>query len=255
MSENDQLHVQREQRARKYLDPFLPKPADAASAYPHLTLTFAQSLDARIALHGKPLLLSSPESMVVTHLLRATHDAIMVGVNTIVTDNPSLTTRIVKGPSPRAVILDSTLRCPLNAKIFSPTLPSRPELNPIIITTEKSDPTKRKAFEKAGATVLIVPVDYGGRCQLAAAFQALKTECDINSVMIEGGATVIQGVLSEANRSLCCGISLVVTVAPVIVGDGVTAYNASSIDTLVDVRWERFGQDGIMAARIAKRVQ
>ncbi|KAI9011138.1 dihydrofolate reductase-like domain-containing protein [Gaertneriomyces semiglobifer] len=255
MSEDYQLPVQQEQRARKFLDPFLPKLADATSAFPHLTLTFAQSLDARIALHGKPLLLSSPESMVLTHLLRATHDAIMVGVNTIVTDNPSLTTRLVQGPSPRAVILDSTLRCPLNAKIFSSTLPSRPELSPIIISTDKGDPTKRKAFEEAGATVLIVQADHGGRCQLAAVFQALQRECDIKSVMIEGGATVLQAVLSEANRSLCCGISLVVTVAPVIVGDGVTAYCASSIDGLEDVRWERFGQDGIMAARIAKRAQ
>lgn len=66
-----------------------------------VTLTFATSLDGSIAAErGKPLALSSEETFRMTHLLRAKHQAIMVGVNTLIADNPSLTTRLVEGPSP-----------------------------------------------------------------------------------------------------------------------------------------------------------
>jgi len=68
--------------------------------YPYITLTYAQSLDGSIsAIRGKPLLLSGKESLVMTHRLRACHDGIMVGVGTLLADNPSLTTRLVPGPA------------------------------------------------------------------------------------------------------------------------------------------------------------
>ena len=83
-------------------------------APPQVTLTFAQSLDGSIAaVRGQPLALSSAETMVITHRLRAMHAAIVVGVGTLVADDPSLTTRLVEGPSPRPVVLDASLRTPL----------------------------------------------------------------------------------------------------------------------------------------------
>ena len=91
--------------------------ANVDRTIPFVTLTFAQSIDGSIALRrGEPLLLSGAESMKMSHELRALHDGILVGIGTVIADNPSLTTRLVKGSNPRTVILDSQLRTPLEKR-------------------------------------------------------------------------------------------------------------------------------------------
>ena len=78
---------------------------------PFVTLTYAQTIDGSIgALSGnEQLILSCPESMLMTHELRSIHDAILVGVQTVHSDNPSLTVRLCSGKNPQPVILDSSL--------------------------------------------------------------------------------------------------------------------------------------------------
>mmetsp|Transcript_34521 Transcript_34521/g.55844 ORF Transcript_34521/g.55844 Transcript_34521/m.55844 type:complete len:147 (+) Transcript_34521:57-497(+) len=94
---------------------------------PFVTLTYAQSLDGSIsAERGSPLLLSGKESMTMTHALRAAHDAILVGVGTLIADDPSLNVRHVNGTNPRPIILDSSLRMPLNRKLFTSSTCVRP---------------------------------------------------------------------------------------------------------------------------------
>ncbi len=86
---------------------------------PLVSLCYAQSLDGSLAARGgKTLRLSGPESMALTHRLRAAHDAILVGIGTILADNPSLTVRYAAGKNPQPVILDSSLRFPLNANLL-----------------------------------------------------------------------------------------------------------------------------------------
>ena len=86
---------------------------------PYVTLTYAQSLDGSIAATpGRPLSISGPVSMTLTHALRAAHDAILVGIGTILADNPQLTVRYLKGKDPQPVIVDSRLRCPLDARVL-----------------------------------------------------------------------------------------------------------------------------------------
>lgn len=68
---------------------------------PLVTLTYAQSLDGSIAARpGHPLAISGPASQTFTHALRAVHDAILVGIGTVLADNPALTVRLVPGPHP-----------------------------------------------------------------------------------------------------------------------------------------------------------
>lgn len=99
--------------------------AAAPADRPFVTLSYAQSLDGSIALgDGRPLALSSPPSLFRTHALRARHDGLLVGVGTILTDDPRLTVRHAAGPNPRPVILDTQLRTPLPARVFAN--PSRP---------------------------------------------------------------------------------------------------------------------------------
>ncbi len=75
---------------------------------PLVTLAYAQSLDGCIAIRkDQQLLLSGPESHLFTHQLRAAHDAILVGIGTILADDPKLTARLVNGPHPQPVVLAS----------------------------------------------------------------------------------------------------------------------------------------------------
>src|SRR5262252_6368998 len=92
--------------------------ADVPSRSPCVTLSYAQSLDGSIAgCNGETIGISGGRALDFTHRLRAMHDAILVGVNTVVVDDPLLTVRRVEGPSPRPIIVDSHLRTPLDSRL------------------------------------------------------------------------------------------------------------------------------------------
>ena len=92
---------------------------DASKDACFVTLTYAQALEGSIAAGkgGAPLRLSSDDSVRMTHQLCAWHDGILVGIGTVMADNPSLNTRLCEGPSPRPIILDSDLRRPPNSRL------------------------------------------------------------------------------------------------------------------------------------------
>lgn len=84
------------------------------------TVTYAQSIDGSISSRdSRPILLSGSASMTFTHELRAIHDGILVGINTILSDNPSLTVRLVKDAvNPTVIVVDTSLKCPIDRKIL-----------------------------------------------------------------------------------------------------------------------------------------
>jgi len=173
-----------------------------------VTLSYAQSLDGCISARpGEALALSGRQSMRLTHQLRAGHEAILVGIGTVFSDNPRLTVRLVNGANPRPVIVDSRLRLPLDCNLVT-----QESMFPWVVTRENPDPIRRKALENAGATVLEVPSNDGGQVNLAAMLERLGA-MGVNSVMVEGGARIITNFLLERLADF-----IVLTVAPVLVG-------------------------------------
>ncbi len=173
---------------------------------PLVTLSYAQSLDGSIADRpGHPLALSGSQSLVLTHALRAAHDAILVGIGTVLADNPRLNVRLVAGNSPQPVVLDSRLRFPSYANLL------RQGGNPWIVAKEGADPERRCALEALGARVFCLPAA-NGWVDLPTLLRKLG-EMEVNSLMVEGGAQIITSFLSARLVD-----QLIITIAPLLVG-------------------------------------
>lgn len=207
---------------------------------PSVTLTYAQSLDGSIAARpGHPLALSCLESQSMTHALRATHDAILVGIGTVLADNPSLTVRLLSGNNPQPVVLDSRLRFPLFAKLLR-----QPRL-PWIMTSNEAEAERQAALENLGVKIYRLPTADTGGIEITALLEKLG-EMDLNSVMVEGGAQVIASFLG------CRAVDqIIVTIAPVLVGGvRVLDYHQQPLPKvfprLVNVSYQKIGVDLIV---------
>ncbi len=177
---------------------------------PFITIKYAQSLDGRIATsQGASRWISSEQSRKFAHRLRARHDAIMIGIGTVMADDPQLTVRLVKGRDPLRIILDNNLRIPLHSQVL------QGEGETIIATLDAHDTKKVEAIQRQGKEVLRVEKGADGRVQLRSLLKTLA-ENGISSILVEGGREVITALLREglANR-------MVVITAPLILGKGV----------------------------------
>lgn len=179
---------------------------DHRATSPFVTLSWAQSLDGSIAVEpGKPLRLSAEGSMRLTHRLRSMHDAILVGIGTVLADNPRLTTRLVAGSSPRPVIIDSHLRTPPGAALFAH--PQAP-----IFAAGNASAQAMARLQAEGGEVWQFSEVTDGKVPLNSVLERLA-EIGIRSVMVEGGARILNRFLTER-----LGNYGVITIAPRFVG-------------------------------------
>ncbi|MBD3313630.1 bifunctional diaminohydroxyphosphoribosylaminopyrimidine deaminase/5-amino-6-(5-phosphoribosylamino)uracil reductase RibD [Candidatus Woesearchaeota archaeon] len=149
---------------------------------PFVIMKTATSLDGKIATKtGQSKWISSEESRNYVHRLRNKVDAVIVGINTVLNDNPRLTSRIVNGRNPVKVILDSTLRIPLNARIFN-------EGDVLIATTPRYNRKKKVALERKGVGVIVVKKKTK-KVDLKELMNELALR-GITHTMIEGGSEV-----------------------------------------------------------------
>jgi 3,4-dihydroxy 2-butanone 4-phosphate synthase/GTP cyclohydrolase II len=177
-------------------------------ARPSITLAYAQSLDGCISEdQGVPTAISDCHSQVLTHQLRAMHDAVLVGINTVMVDNPRLTVRLVPGTNPIPVIVDSNLRIPVDVRLLQQV-----GIRPLVAATRGACEAKRSALSDLGADVLHVGANPDGSVDLEKLFEMLCAR-GIRSVMIEGGAKIITSVLAAELAD-----QLVLTISPRFLG-------------------------------------
>ncbi|WP_455368327.1 GTP cyclohydrolase II [[Eubacterium] cellulosolvens] len=201
---------------------------------PFITLSYAQSLDGCISKDkNKSMVLSDEESMILTHQIRSIHDAILVGIGTILTDDPQLTVRKVQGKNPQPIILDTNLKFPLNAKLL------KEKHSPWIISGKDSDVTKQKILEDLGVKIFRLPVK-NNNIDLQRLISKLVKE-NIGSIMVEGGAEVISSFMLEKLADF-----VVSTVTPRIIGRGVRPLEQVPIkmDKLVSLQNTKYVQIG-----------
>jgi len=268
----DTLHYPEE--ARAFLKPYLPPvdPVLKEGGFPHVTLTYATSMDSSLALApGMQTPLSGPESKAMTHYLRSKHDAIVIGVGTATADDPALNCRL-KGAGgygglgwegqPRPVIIDPGARWMITpaSKILQ-TVGRGKGRGPWVIMAPDfaMDPMRLDMLKYYGGKYLgLSEFDKKWRLRWEAILKALAAE-GIRSLMIEGGGMVINDLLQPENANLID--SVIVTVAPTYLGrGGVGVSPAARHDhtgrpapavRFQNVKWQPLGDDVVMCGKLS----
>lgn len=194
-----------------------------AARLPFVTVKFAQSLDGRIATAtGDSKWITGEEARRFAHRLRSEHDAILVGIGTVLADDPELTVRLIEGRDPLRVVVDTNLRIPLTARVLANGAAS----GTLIVCAESADRTRMQAIEDIGGEVLRLAANERGM-DIGKLFEALGRRA-IESVLVEGGQRIITSVLEAraADR-------MVAIVAPKIIGKGIESIGDLGI-TLVN---------------------
>jgi riboflavin-specific deaminase-like protein len=157
---------------------------------PEIIINVACSLDGVIASNKGALIISTTEDWLRVHKLRNSVDAMLVGVNTIIKDNPLLTVRYVKprDPPPLRVVLDSNCRTPLSSKILE-----KQDSFPTLVFTSKNCPIeKQKKLTNLAVKVISVDTETDSKyLDLNQILQILRNDFDIKKLLVEGGSTII----------------------------------------------------------------
>ncbi|KAF2203622.1 5-amino-6-uracil reductase-like protein [Delitschia confertaspora ATCC 74209] len=270
----DVLYYDESQRTP--LTPYLPSQIlSSSSSKPHVTLTFATSLDSSIALApGTQTHLSGPSSKAMTHFLRSCHSAILIGVGTALADNPSLNCRLsgVGGyggsgldNQPRPIILDPSARWgDLEGRKVIQLAREGKGKAPIIFFRrdvweermgDEEFRERMKVLEECGGGYYLVAPAKGEKFAWVDILGGLK-EVGIRSVMIEGGGAVINELLGPENFPLVD--SVIITIAPTWLGRGGVLVSPEErrtngvqvpVGRLTDVKWVPLGEDVVCCGR------
>ena len=215
----------------------------AGHGRPFITVSYAQSVDGSIAAGDRlPIQLSGPEAGVLTHQIRAVSDAILIGIGTLLADDPQLTVRLSEGSNPQPIILDTHLRTPKSAKLVT-----RSDLSPWIVNAEDNHSTRVETLRATGATPLPCVTGRDGKIDLPA-LMGMLAEMKVNSIMVEGGAKVITSFLHSRLID-----QFIITVSPRLVG-GLPVIDPNGLKfnptlTLGHVSYQQLGNDLIIWAR------
>ena len=170
-----------------------------------------QSLDGKIALfNGNSHYINSQKSIMYLHALRCICDGLLVGVNTVINDNPLLTTRYMTGSSPMRIIIDPSLKLTNRLNIFK-------DGNKNIVFTQKAS---KKTLNNT--TIYKLP-----KKNFTKSVYQKIIDLNFNYILVEGGATTISNFLEQELLDIMQFI-----IAPIIIGSGIDSIRLKSISTL-----------------------
>jgi diaminohydroxyphosphoribosylaminopyrimidine deaminase / 5-amino-6-(5-phosphoribosylamino)uracil reductase len=212
-----------EQKARRLNETFIKY---ITTGLPFVSVKVAMSLDGKIATAaGESHWITGEKARQFVHRLRDHSDVIMVGIETVLKDNPRLTTRVEggEGRDPIRVIVDSSARLPLDATVIESSSTSKT----ILAVTDKAPQDKCKALENKGVEILKLPSDQG-RVDLSSLMKELAAR-ELSAVLVEGGGTLNFSLLEQSLID-----KLFIFIAPLIIGgrESPTAFSGSGVSVL-----------------------
>ncbi len=181
---------------------------------PFIILKIAVSQDGRISGFSQKYITSETSRRFV-HSLRSQVDAVLVGINTVLQDNPYLTDRLVGRHNPIRIVIDPHLKVPMTANFL------REDARRIIITSEKENMRKIKSLQDAGVEIVFLTGDY---YPMKTVFESLGAS-NISSIMVEGGGIVFAQLLARKLYD-----ELYIFVAPYTVRTGTDFLTENSIE-------------------------
>jgi 2,5-diamino-6-(ribosylamino)-4(3H)-pyrimidinone 5'-phosphate reductase len=173
----------------------------------YVIINSAMTVDGKIATISGNSTVSSMDDLRRVHSIRSSVDGIVVGISTVLMDNPRLTARLAKisRKEPARVIIDSTARIPLDSRI----LKTADRIKTIIAVTTRANSSRIKKIQNTGALVITAGTEY---VNLRMVFALLK-KMGFKKILVEGGGEINWSILK-----LGIANELIVTIAPRIVG-------------------------------------
>lgn len=217
------------------------------SEYPYIYLKTAQTLDGYLATKiGDSKWITNEKARQIGHRLRHKVDAVLVGIGTVLKDNPALTTRLPEnnGKDSIRIILDARLETPLDSKIIN----QKSEASTIIVTGDQIDKEKKELLsKKEQVEILSFPLNKKGRIPLEELLKILHGR-SISSILIEGGGKVNHSFLQSGLVD-----KIYAFIAPKILGgnDGISVFSGEgpelmkNVKVLKDIEYQRI-EDNIL---------
>jgi diaminohydroxyphosphoribosylaminopyrimidine deaminase/5-amino-6-(5-phosphoribosylamino)uracil reductase len=209
-----------EERARKLNEVFIKY---ITTKKPFVVGKIAQSLDGKIALSsGISRWITGEPARIRAHELRSRYDAVMVGIGTVLADDPLLTCRLPgREKDPVKIVVDSTLKIPVNARLFQDSG------KVIIAATQKADRQKMRVLKQLGADIIETESNGGDMVNLPQLFEILGT-MGITGVLVEGGSRLLASLSKEELLD-----KLIIFVAPRLIGaEGLSSVGNLFVDEL-----------------------
>ncbi len=206
---------------------------------PHIIVFVTQTIDGRIGFRGKRTFLSSCRDLERMHYLRRIVDAVVVGANTVVVDDPILAPKPLGTTrnKPYRVIIDGNLKIPLSAKVLDTRI-----LPTIIFTSSKFTGTSkaRELYENGVILEFLEPFDETNRIDLAEAFEVLYKKYHVNKVLVQGGGEligelIIKGLVDE----------MIVSLSPKIIGLNGTPSINIELNRIIELKLESIQVDHV----------
>ncbi len=186
---------------------------------PYIIYKSAMTLDGNIAtVTGHSRWVTGEESRSLVHRIRSLSDAVMVGVDTILADNPQLNVRHVKGRDPLKVIVDTRLRTPESVNVLNGS-------GKTIIATCESNPEIHESYKNKGATLLVCR-EFDGRVEMRDLLHKL-VQRGVHTILLEGGSRLAGNMLQNGFIDEC-----IFFYAPKILGNGFAPFTIQGISTM-----------------------